>query len=498
MIVNKIQRMLATRATLVYLISDEEERVERLVATAAAGVLGKSVPIHMWSCLKGLTKGSEVIDKTTDPVKALQVFLSSKEAAVLIFKDLHLFLNGNAPLIRQLKDTARHLRSARKTVFFVCPSLVLPHDLYPIFKIEDVPLPRFDELARILDSCVKASPNADQLRQSLTDDLKEKMVLGAQGFTAMEAMDAFRAALINQKAVTADTVDSVIVEKQALVRKSGVLEFVNSEYETWEIGGLFNLKKWLEERERAFAPDAEKHGLSAPKGVLIMGVSGCGKSLAIKAIATYWRLPLLRLDMGRVYDGLAGPPEEAMRTAIKTSEAIAPCILWIDEVEAGIANQEQKAAGGAESRVLALFLTWMQEKTAPVFVGCTANQVEVLPPEIMRKGRFDELFYVGLPAKVERAEILQIHMQKRHLDPNKYDIEYLAESTAGFNGAEIEQGVIAAIYEAMSQKSEVSEHILANALRNIIPLSQTMRERIEVIENWARNRAVKASLDEFN
>jgi vesicle-fusing ATPase len=273
---------------------------------------------------------------------------------------------------------------------------------------------------------------------------------------------------------------------------------VSVEAGTWEIGGLHNLKKWLKERGEAFSPAVARHGLTPPKGILVMGVSGCGKSLCIKAIATYWKLPLLRLDMGRLYDGLAGPPEEAMRNAIKTAEAVAPCVLWIDEIEAGIANQQQKAAGGSESRVLALFLTWMQEKTAPVFVGATANEVEVLPPEVLRKGRFDELFYMGLPSKEERREILSIHMKKRNLDPDRYDMDYLAESTTGFNGAELEQGVVSAIFEGLSQESGLSEHVLANCLRNVVPLSRTMRERIEKIEAWARDRAMKASLSAFD
>jgi SpoVK/Ycf46/Vps4 family AAA+-type ATPase len=184
-----------------------------------------------------------------------------------------------------------------------------------------------------------------------------------------------------------------------------------------------------------------------------------------------------------------------MRNAIKTSEAIAPCVLWIDEIEAGIANQQQKQAGGKEARVLALFLTWMQEKTAPVFVGATANEVEVLPPELLRKGRFDELFYMGLPLKDERLQILSIHMRRRKVDPARFDMEYLAESTEGLNGAEIEQGIISAIFESSSKKMELSEHILANSLRSIVPLSRTMRERIQKIEAWARDRAQKASLE---
>lgn len=498
MILQKIQNLFKARASLVYLISEEEERVERLVSTAAAKTLGESAHLYTWSCLGGLRRGKEVVDGSTDPVRGLELFLKIADPSPLIFKDLHLLLDNNPALIRQLKDCARVLRPSPKAVFFVCPHLALPQDLFSIFKIEDVPLPRFDEIARILDACIDARSAGASIKKALTDDLREKMVLAAMGFTANEALDAFRAALLNEGSVTPGAVELVLQEKQALVEKSGVLEFVRVEEGTWEIGGLFNLKKWLEERTRAFSPDAAKYGLTPPKGILAMGVSGCGKSLCVKAIAAYWKLPLLRLDMGRIYDGLAGPPEEAMRKGIKTAEAVAPCVLWIDEIEAGIANQQQKAAGGSESRVLALFLTWMQEKTSPVFVGATANEVEVLPPEILRKGRFDELFYVGLPMKDERKEILSIHMRKRNVDPSRFDMDYLAESTEGFNGAELEQGVVSAIFEAVSANTELTEHAMANCLRNVVPLSRTMRERIEKIEAWARDRAMKASLSTFD
>lgn len=498
MILQRIQDLLAAKASMVYLISEEEERVERIVAAAADKVSGDSAPIYTWSCLYGLRRGREVVDASTDPIAGLDLFLQIEDSSPLLFKDLHLLLDGSPHLIRQLKECARILRDSPKTIFFVCPHVCLSQELMSIFRIEDVPLPRFDELARLLDACIDARNDGKSLRKSLTEELREKMVRAAMGFTANEAVEAFRGALLNEKAVTPTCVDRVLREKQALVEKSGVLEFVDATAGTWEIGGLINLKKWLDERTKAFSPLAAQYGLTPPKGILVMGVSGCGKSLCIKAIAAYWQLPLLRLDMGRIYDGLAGLPEEAMRKGIKTAEAVAPCVLWIDEIEAGIANQQQKAAGGSESRVLALFLTWMQEKTAPVFVGATANEVEVLPPEVLRKGRFDELFYLGLPSKEERKDILSIHMRKRNVDPVKFDMDYLAESTQGFNGAEMEQGVISAIFEAMSRKTDLSEHVLANALRNIVPLSRTMRERIEKIEAWARDRAMKASLSAFD
>jgi ATP-dependent 26S proteasome regulatory subunit len=493
MILEKIRSYIVGKAPLIYLVSEEEERVERIIAAAAEKAAGGPWHILVWSCINGLTRGKERIDPSTDPAKALNLFLRIKEPSLLVFKDLHLFLDNNPPLVRQLKDAARVLHFSPKKIFFICPRVALPQDMFSIFKIEDVPLPRYEELAKILDTCLRDRPQAEALQKSLSGDLKDKLVRAAMGFTATEASDVFHMACMGRTKGSLDMVDQVLAEKSSLVRKSGVLEFIGGQDETWDIGGLANLKKWLRERGSAFSPEAAKHGLNPPKGILVMGVSGCGKSLCIKAAAVFWKLPLLRLDMGRIYDGLAGPPEEAMRKAIKTAEAVAPCVLWIDEIEAGIANQQQKQAGGNEARVLAIFLTWMQEKTAPVFVGATANEVEVLPPEILRKGRFDELFYMGLPTKDERAQILAIHMKKRHVDPTKFDVDYLAASTEGLNGAEIEQGIISALFEAQAAKGVLTEHILANTLRNTVPLSRTMRERIQKIEAWARDRAMKAS-----
>ena len=494
MIQQKIRNFLLSTSALIYLVSDEEDRVERLIASVAKNNGSGAFDVYKWSCLEGLSRAGRVLDATTDPVAALSHFAQIKERSVLVFKDLHLLIDGNAQLMRQLRESARVLRAGCNKIFFVSPRLDLPEELFGIFKVEDVPLPSQEELSKLLDACLKRHPCAKSLEGSLTTDLREKLVRAAQGFTSTQAVDAFHFALMNEKVLSGKTVDKVVGEKESLVRKSGVLEFVDAQAGSWEIGGLVNLKKWLKERADAFSPAAARQGLT-PKGILVMGVSGCGKSLCIKALATFWKLPLLRLDMGRLYDGLAGPPEEAMRKAIKTAEAVAPCVLWIDEIEAGIANQQQKAGGGREARVLALFLTWMQEKTAPVFVGATANEVEVLPPEILRKGRFDELFYMGLPLKEERKQILTIHMRKRNVDLKRFDMDYLASSTEGLNGAEIEQGVISALFEASSQKTELTEHILANCLRNIVPLSRTMRERIQKIEAWARDRAMKASLE---
>jgi SpoVK/Ycf46/Vps4 family AAA+-type ATPase len=246
-------------------------------------------------------------------------------------------------------------------------------------------------------------------------------------------------------------------------------------------------------REKAFGIENISAGVNMPKGVLVMGVAGCGKSLFVKAIASEWRLPLIRLDMAAVYEGTYGTPESSLRKAFVTAEAIAPCVLWIDEIEAGISSQGFKAEGGASSRVLGSFLTWMQEKRTPVFVAATANAIEMLPAEVLRKGRFDEIFYVGLPDVKAREEIFRIHLERQGIDPAPFDIPLLAGSTKGFSGAEIEQAVLAAAFEALAEGRPMVQQDVMAAVSRTVPLSVTMAEQIKKIEAWAFKRAVPAS-----
>lgn len=271
------------------------------------------------------------------------------------------------------------------------------------------------------------------------------------------------------------------------------MEFVVNDTAMDHLGGMENLKNWLQRRETAFGLDNISSGVNMPKGVLIMGISGCGKSLFVKVIATRWRLPLIRLDMGVVYGGAFGSPESSLRRALRTAEAIAPCVLWIDEIEAGISSQGFKAEGGAASRVLGSFLTWMQEKNAPVFVAATANAIEILPAELLRKGRFDEIFYMGLPDETAREEIFRIHMKKQNIDPSGIDVGLLARLAKRFSGAEVEQVVKSAAFEALADKRPIVEEDFLAVLRKTVPLAVTMNEQIGSIEAWAFKRAVPAS-----
>jgi vesicle-fusing ATPase len=268
---------------------------------------------------------------------------------------------------------------------------------------------------------------------------------------------------------------------------------VRSRVDIDKVGGLENIKEWLEVRRLAFSSEAKEFGLDTPKGILLMGISGCGKSLCAKAIATAWNLPLLRLDLNQVYSEAFGSPEEAFRKAIKTVEAAAPCVLWIDEIEAGITRSGEKSGDSPTSRIFGYFLTWMQEKAYPVFVTATANQIDLLPPEILRKGRFDEIFFITLPNLKERKEIFRIHLQNRGKNPESFNLDSLAKNTEGLSGAEIEQAVISALFESYSKGKELDDRELIIAASTIVPLSTTMREEISKLERWASNRAVKAS-----
>ncbi len=282
-------------------------------------------------------------------------------------------------------------------------------------------------------------------------------------------------------------------EKARLVNQSGLLESVLNDIRIDQVGGLQNFKEWLERRRHVFTEAARQAGVLPPRGVLLMGITGCGKSLAVKAAASFWNLPLLRLDMVRLYGGALGAPEEAIRRATRLAESLAPCALWMDEMEAGITVAGHKTEGGPASRILGYFLTWMQERRAPVFVGATANAIDLLPAEVLRKGRFDEIFYVSLPGKAERRETFRVHLARRGIRPDSLDVDLVAHGTKGHSGSEIEQIVATALITAQSQGRTVTEADLAASASRTVPMSVTMAEQIKRIETWAFHRAVRAS-----
>ncbi|AFM25452.1 AAA family ATPase [Desulfomonile tiedjei] len=486
-----LKGMVVAKTSLLYLVTDEDRRVEGEIK-ALASAFKPPLRTYVWSCTTGITLDDESVLPSPALMDALDWFMDINETAFLVLNDIHVFLKDNPPVIRKLKDVAKRIENTYKTVFLISSALDIPPEIQSDIVLVDVPLPAPEEIEKILHGIIAREKHRDNLKEAVTDDIRDLFVKAGAGLTSQQVQQAFRKVLTGKRAINSQDMDLLFEEKRQIVRKSGLLELFTQPMEFDHLGGFGNLKRWLIMRQDIFSKRAREYGLHFPKGVLMMGISGCGKSLCVKAIAAFWKLPLLRLDMGRVYDGIQGSPEECLRKVIKTAEASAPCVLWIDEIEAGIANASQKSLGGSASRVLATFLTWMQEKLSPVFIGATANNIELLPPEILRKGRFDELFYVELPGDNERMEIIRIHLAKRNVPLNLFDFTPLVKVTEGFNGAEIEQGVVGALFRAFSDNRTINQNDLYIALESIVPLSTTMKEEIKKLERWAFNRALRA------
>ena len=321
----------------------------------------------------------------------------------------------------------------------------------------------------------------------------------ALGLTLGEAENVFAKIIVQEQRLSGDHVNEVFAEKQQIIRKSGLLEYYSANEDFSNVGGLAVLKDWLNKRAVAFTDEARAFGLPSPKGILLLGVQGCGKSLCAKAVSRLWHLPLLRFDMGRMFGSLVGSSEENVRRAIAVAESVAPAVLWVDEIDKAFVGSQSSGAtdGGTTARVFGTFLTWLSEKNTAVFVVATANDVSQLPPELLRKGRLDEIFYVDLPSEEERLEIFRIHIVKRRRDPKDFDLETLVAASPDFSGAEIEEAIISALYDAFYQKQELTtEHILTT-LNQTVPLAKTMSEKVSSQRNWAVGRARNASVPQL-
>ena len=468
---------------IVWLISHDESYVERAISSIGQEVFGDDFKIVNWTSASG---------KSDDISSSLDQTFQSLEKGFILVKDLHFYFK-DPKVVRVLKDFYNK-NSGRlgKHLFIISSDLTLPKDLEKEVTIVDIPLPDFDETRAIFKKIISSNRHS-ALSESVTTDLEDKFVHALLGLGASEMLLALNRSLYGKDSINEEVIDELLEEKAQLVRKSGTLEFIRSSADLDGIGGLENLKTWLNKREAAFSSKAKEFGLESPKGVLIMGISGCGKSLCAKAISSAWNLPLLRLDLNQVYSGILGSPEDVFRRSIKTVEATAPCVLWIDEIEAGITRSGDKSSDSPASRIFGFFLTWMQEKQSPVFIAATANQIELLPPEILRKGRFDEIFFVTLPSFDERREIFEIHLRQRGKDPTFFDLTSLAKNSEGMTGAEIEQAIVSALFDSFSKEQDLDDARLIIAASAIVPLSTTMREEISKLERWASDRAVKAS-----
>lgn len=483
---------------LIYLVTSEEERAEQTIAAIAQTKPQRRV--FIWTVTHGIVEYGQPRNitqhNTVSPEAAIEWVIRQREPGLYVFKDLHPFVDSPA-VTRWLRDAIASFKETSKTIILMSPVQTVPIELEKEVAVLDYPLPDMAELNNVLTQQLEQN----RVRRPTTET-REKLLKAALGLTKDEAEKVYRKAHVTAGRLTEAEVEIVLSEKKQLIRRNGILEYIEEDETLESVGGLEELKHWLRQRSNAFTERAREYGLPQPKGMLILGVPGCGKSLIAKTTSRLWGLPLLRLDMGRVYDGsMVGRSEANLRNALKTAESISPTILFIDEIDKAFAGSAGSADsdGGTSSRIFGSFLTWMQEKTSPVFVMATANRVERLPGEFLRKGRFDEIFFVDLPNAEERKEIFRIHLTKRRREIARFDLDQLANICDGFSGAEIEQALIAAMYEAFAQDREFTQLDIIAAIKATLPLSKTMSEQVTALRDWARQRArpAAASIAEY-
>lgn len=497
------------RLPLLYIETGEEVRAIGAISDAAETQRHPRA-LWTWTAALGLLgPDGKAVANTANPARALRHVAGVHDPSVFVFCDLHAYFGGehragDPALVRTVRETALEFRhgDVSRTLVITAPVRVIPPELDEVTHLLDFPLPTAAEIRELLETMIDNNASGDgRIRVDADDTARDQLVHAALGLSMAEAENAFARAMVNDGRLSGQDVPIVLDEKRQVVRKSGVLEFVRAEIDLDDVGGLNNLKRWLSRRDGSWLGDARAYGLPAPKGVLITGVPGCGKSLTAKATAASWGLPLLRLDIGRIFSGLVGSSEQNLRTAIATAEAVAPCVLWVDEIEKGFSNTTGQGDSGTTARVFGTFLTWMQEKRHPVFVVATANNIDALPPEFLRKGRFDEIFFVDLPTAHEREVIWRLQLRSRATDANGLEavasddaaIAALVAASENHSGAEIEQSVVSALYEGFTTRGEVTADVVRQVVDTMIPLAVTQAEEVQRIRTWATERAVRAT-----
>ena len=489
----ELEYLIRARYSLIYVVSPEEERVETALKRIGDE---RGRKLMAWSITGGFTSldGGSSYSDVRDPLRALDFLANFEDDVICVFRDFHPFLKDPS-IVRRLRDLHRDFKESdyMQHAVLLSPVFSAPIEIDKEIAVVDYELPSREELEIIVEKVAQSVPDSVKLAVREDPSLREGVIEAALGLTAEEAESVFAKSLVKTRDFDIDT---ILAEKKGIIRKSGILEFYQTDQRFSDVGGLEVMKSWLSKRQRAFSKDAREFGLPSPKGILLIGIPGCGKSLTAKAIGAMWHRPLLRLDVGKVMGSLVGSSEENMRKAIKTAEAVAPSIMWLDELEKGFSGtgSSGQTDGGTTARVFGTFITWLQEKTSPVFVIATANNVDSLPPELLRKGRFDEIFFIDLPSSKERHEIFNIHINKKGRDAKKFDIDALVAASQGFCGSEIAESVNSALYDAYEDnKAELTTAHILKSVEEIIPLSYTMKERIDGMRDWAKSRARRAS-----
>jgi ATP-dependent 26S proteasome regulatory subunit len=445
-----------------------------------------------------VVESAKALYDSREPAKMLANLEGISIEAAFILKDLHRHMEDPV-VVRRLRDVGQKFATNRRTVVLTAPKISIPPELASLVEFLELPLPDRQRLRQMIDEVLVRISKTHTLQRRLDAAGLEAMAENLRGLTEEEADRAISQTLVARYALCPETVTDVLEAKKALLRRSEMLDFVEVSDTLASVGGLENLKQFLAQRRGSWEESAREFGLDPPRGVIILGVQGCGKSMCARAIAGEWKLPLVKFDTAAVYDKYIGETEKRIQKVFQVAEGLAPCVLWIDELEkvfAGSGPDSASADAGVSSRLLASFLSWMQDRKAPVFVAATCNNVNALPPELIRKGRFDELFFVDLPSQSERKQIFAIQLSKRKRNPAEFSLDQVAAAARGFSGAEIESVVQTALYAAYSQKQQLATQHLMMAIQGTVPLSTTRAEEIEALREWAEKRAVPASLPE--
>jgi ATP-dependent Zn protease len=485
-ITREIDLLIRARYPLINIISYEDERVLKAIE-----YIIENKKLISWTMADGfqILKGNSDELTARDPLVALEKIDKFQGEAVFILKNFHLFWKDNRVIIK-LDSMASHLSKSGKTLIFITPVHSVPLELKSNITTLNFPLPDYEEMDSILED-IRDKNN------TINGNIRERIVKSALGLTSSQAGRVFFKCITNRGKLDEFSIEQILQEKKLIIGEIPALKFFPVIETMSAIGGLGELKNWIKKREKSFTQEAKEYGLSIPKGLLLMGIPGTGKSLIAKAIAGSWKMPLLRLDIGAIFGGLVGQSEENIRTAISISETIAPCILWIDEIEKGLFGQSNYSGdSGVTARVTSTLLTWMQEKTKPVFIVATANDIKGFSPEEIRMGRFDAIFFLDLPDMEERKEIFKVHLEKRRPVIRHYDTGYLASITGGYTGAEIEQIIIEAMHNAFYENGrDFIQKDIEDVTQEFIPSSEMMKEKIQSLREWVRYNRIRSASD---
>ncbi|MBD0308506.1 MAG: AAA family ATPase [Microcoleus sp. T1-bin1] len=498
-LVKRLDLMIRARYSLLYLVGAEEEPMEAVIAQVALQVT-PARRVLRWDLVRGWEdngSGKGSVMAALDRIGKTAV----EEYTIFVLRDLHPVLkypytDKNAPVVRELRNLTRELKRSKKTIILTSVALELPEELKEEVTVIDFPLPNVQEIDSLISNVVE---KPQQLQVSGL--AREQLVKACQGLSRGRIGRVLAKALAAKQQINESDIDGVLEEKQQAIRQTGILEFFNSRESLKSVGGLENLKQWVKMRQDAFTDEARRYGIPNPKGVLLVGIQGTGKSLSAKTIASEWRLPLLRLDTGRLFGGIVGESESRVRQMIQLAEAIAPCVLWIDEIDKAFGNIISGGDGdsGTSRRVFGSLITWMQEKTSPVFIVATANNVRILPAELLRKGRFDEIFFLNLPSESERQDIFKVHLQRlRPTRLREFDLGILAKRAENFSGAEIEQVVIDGLYRAFGtfvngQRRDLMTEDILRSIEDTVPLAAIARSQIEDLKRWAAEAGARTA-----